>query len=57
MTVPADPIAAGYDALAPAYDTLTAGYDHERWLGEIGRIARRHGMAGRAVLDADGSTS
>ena len=51
MTVAADPIAAGYDALAPAYDTLTAGYDHDRWLREIERIARRHGIAGRTVLD------
>src|ERR671924_820932 len=51
MTVAADPIAAGYDALAPAYDTLTAGYDHERWLAEIERIAQRNGIEGRTVLD------
>jgi SAM-dependent methyltransferase len=40
-----------YEALAPAYDTLTAGYQHDRWLERIERIARRHGLAGRRVLD------
>ena len=51
MTVGADPIAVGYDALAPAYDTLTEGYDYDRWLAEIERLARAHGMCGRRVLD------
>jgi SAM-dependent methyltransferase len=51
MTTGADPIAVGYEALAPAYDTLTRGYDYDRWLGEIERIARVHGLSGRRVLD------
>jgi SAM-dependent methyltransferase len=51
MTAGTDPVAVEYDALAPAYDTLTRGYDYERWLAEIERIARRHGLSGRRVLD------
>jgi SAM-dependent methyltransferase len=51
MTVAADPVAVGYDALAPAYDTLTQGYDYARWLAEIERVAREHGLGGRRVLD------
>jgi ubiquinone/menaquinone biosynthesis C-methylase UbiE len=47
----AEPVAASYDVLAPAYDTLTEGYDYDRWLGEIERIARAHGLSGRRVLD------
>jgi SAM-dependent methyltransferase len=51
MTVGADPIAVEYDALAPAYDTLTHDYDYDRWLAEIERIARGHGLGGNRVLD------
>jgi SAM-dependent methyltransferase len=51
MTVAVDPVAAGYDVLAPVYDTLTEGYEYDRWLAEIERIARGHGMSGRRVLD------
>jgi SAM-dependent methyltransferase len=51
MTVGADPIAVEYDALAPAYDTLTHDYDYDRWLAEIERIARSHGLSGKRVLD------
>jgi SAM-dependent methyltransferase len=51
MTVGADPVVVGYEALAPAYDTLTRGYDYDRWLAEIERIARDHGLRGRRVLD------
>lgn len=40
-----------YDRLAPAYDALTADYCHERWLDELERLALRHGLAGRRVLD------
>src|SRR4051812_11321092 len=42
---------AEYDALAPAYDLLTAGYDYDRWIGEIVRWAREHGLRGRRALD------
>jgi SAM-dependent methyltransferase len=51
MTAGADPIAVEYDALAPAYDTLTHDYDYDRWLAEIERIARSHGLSGKRVLD------
>jgi SAM-dependent methyltransferase len=51
MTVGADPVATGYDTLAPAYDALTHDYDYDRWLAEIERIARGHGLTGRRVLD------
>jgi ubiquinone/menaquinone biosynthesis C-methylase UbiE len=47
----AEPVAASYDVLAPAYDTLTEGYDYDRWLAEIERVARAHGLSGRRVLD------
>jgi len=42
---------AEYDALAPAYDLLTAGYDYDRWIGEIVRWAREHGLRGTRALD------
>src|SRR3954452_7952521 len=42
---------AEYDALAPAYDLLTAGYDYDRWIGEILRWAREHGLRGTRALD------
>jgi SAM-dependent methyltransferase len=51
MTAGADPVATGYDTLAPAYDALTHDYDYDRWLAEIERIARGHGLTGRRVLD------
>jgi SAM-dependent methyltransferase len=40
-----------YDALAPAYDAFTAAYRHDRWLDEIERVAKGHGLRGRALLD------
>lgn len=40
-----------YEELAPAYDLFTAHHDHERWLGAIEALARRHGLTGRRVLD------
>jgi SAM-dependent methyltransferase len=46
-----DPVVATYDATADVYDIVTAGYDHTRWLGEVERLARSHGLAGRMVLD------
>jgi SAM-dependent methyltransferase len=42
---------AAYDALAPAYDALTAGHDYDRWLLVLERLARRHGLRGRRLLD------
>ena len=42
---------AEYDALAPGYDLLTAGYDYDRWIGELVRWARKHGLRGRHALD------
>jgi SAM-dependent methyltransferase len=46
-----DPVVATYDAVADVYDIVTADYDHTRWLGEIERLARSHGLTGRTVLD------
>src|SRR3954468_10395259 len=42
---------AGYDSLAPTYDLLTEGYDYERWIGELLRWARAHGLCGARALD------
>jgi ubiquinone/menaquinone biosynthesis C-methylase UbiE len=47
----ADPVRVAYDTLAPAYDAFTAGYRHDRWLHEIERVAQRHGLPGRTLLD------
>src|SRR4051794_41118986 len=43
--------ARAYAVLAPAYDLLTAEYAHGPWLAAIERLARRHGLAGRRLLD------
>ncbi len=43
--------ALAYAVLAPAYDLLTARYEYGPWLAAIERLARRHGLAGRRVLD------
>jgi SAM-dependent methyltransferase len=51
LLIDCDPALGAYDALAPHYDAFTAGYDHERWLGELEVLARRHGLAGRRALD------
>jgi SAM-dependent methyltransferase len=45
------PCEAPYEPLAEVYDLLTAGYGHERWLGELERLARAHGLRGRRLLD------
>jgi len=43
--------ARAYAVLAPAYDLLTAGYAYGPWLAAIERLAHRHGLTGRRVLD------
>jgi SAM-dependent methyltransferase len=43
--------AQAYAALAPAYDLLTARYAYGPWLAAIERLAVRHGLPGRRVLD------
>jgi SAM-dependent methyltransferase len=43
--------ARAYGVLAPVYDLLTADYAHGPWLAAIERLAVRHGLAGRRVLD------
>jgi SAM-dependent methyltransferase len=53
-SLPADaPSAArsAYDALGADYDALTADHDYERWLSVLEALARRHGLAGRRLLD------
>jgi SAM-dependent methyltransferase len=51
LLIDCDPALGPYEALAPHYDAFTAGYDHERWLGELERLARRHGLTGSRALD------
>src|SRR5215210_6311098 len=51
LLIDCDPALGAYEALAPHYDAFTAGYDHERWLGELERLALRHGLAGTRALD------
>jgi SAM-dependent methyltransferase len=43
--------AEAYAVLAPAYDLLTAEYAYGPWLAAIERLALRHGLAGRRLLD------
>src|SRR5215217_2508267 len=43
--------ARAYAALAPAYDLLTADYAYGPWLAAIERLAIRHGLTGRRLLD------
>jgi SAM-dependent methyltransferase len=43
--------ARAYAVLAPVYDLLTADYAHGPWLSALERLAQRHGLAGRRLLD------
>jgi SAM-dependent methyltransferase len=43
--------AEAYAVLAPAYDLLTADYAYGPWLAALERLALRHGLPGRRVLD------
>lgn len=43
--------ASAYAVLAPVYDLLTADYAHGPWLAALERVAQRHGLAGRRLLD------
>jgi SAM-dependent methyltransferase len=42
---------AAYDAFAAYYDRFTAHHDYELWTSELLRLAERHGLAGRRLLD------
>jgi SAM-dependent methyltransferase len=42
---------SAYDAFAPFYDGFTAASDYESWTVQILRLAERHGLRGRSVLD------
>ena len=50
LTLESDSSSA-YAVLAPAYDLLTEGYAYGPWLAAIERLALRHGLAGRRLLD------
>jgi SAM-dependent methyltransferase len=50
VTFQSDAVRA-YAALAPAYDLLTADYAYGPWLAALERLALRHGLAGRRLLD------
>jgi SAM-dependent methyltransferase len=43
--------ARAYAVLAPVYDFLTADYAHGPWLSAVERVAVRHGLTGRRLLD------
>jgi SAM-dependent methyltransferase len=43
--------ASAYAVLAPGYDLLTEGYAYGPWLDAIERLALRHGLAGKRLLD------
>ena len=51
MTAATDHARAAYDGLAPAYDLFTGGHDHAAWAALLERLARRHGLVGRRLLD------
>src|SRR4051812_11151842 len=40
-----------YDGLAPHYDAFTEGYAHDRWVDALEKLAQRHGLRGRRLLD------
>jgi SAM-dependent methyltransferase len=40
-----------YDELAPFYDAFTAHHDYDAWTRSLVRLARRHGLRGRRLLD------
>jgi 2-polyprenyl-3-methyl-5-hydroxy-6-metoxy-1,4-benzoquinol methylase len=46
-----DPARDAYVPLAPVYDLFTAHHRHDVWLDRLEALARRHGLAGRRVLD------
>src|SRR4051794_38593150 len=46
-----DSTAAAYDDLAPFYDDFVRDYDHLAWGEAVERVARAHGVDGRAALD------
>jgi len=50
VTIDSD-AARAYAVLAPVYDLLTADYAHGPWLFALERLAERHGLAGRRLLD------
>jgi hypothetical protein len=43
--------ARAYAVLAPAYDLPTAEYAYGPWLAALERLALRHGLGGRGLLD------
>ena len=53
MHQPLDPAQARstYEAFAPFYDRFTHHHDYETWTASLERLARRHGLRGRRLLD------
>lgn len=43
--------AVAYRRLAPYYDRFTVEHDYERWTTSLEPLARRHGLAGKRLLD------
>jgi SAM-dependent methyltransferase len=46
-----DSARAAYDRMAPYYDAFTAHHDYDGWTRTLERLARRHGLRGRRLLD------
>jgi SAM-dependent methyltransferase len=51
MAFELDAVRDSYDRMAPFYDAFTDGHDYERWTRTLERLARRHGLRGRRLLD------
>jgi SAM-dependent methyltransferase len=50
-TAAPDLAGAAYGAFAPYYDRFTFDHDYERWTRTLEPLARRHGLAGKRLLD------
>jgi SAM-dependent methyltransferase len=51
MAPDSDSAQAAYDRMAPHYDRFTAHHDYDAWTRMLERLARRHGLRGRRLLD------
>jgi SAM-dependent methyltransferase len=51
LSTPGDHALVAYEVLAPHYDAFTAHHDYDGWTAALERLARRHGLHGRRLLD------
>lgn len=52
MTSATTAVRTTYDGMAAVYDRFTAHHDYDAWTETLERLARRHGLRGRRLLDA-----